>query len=333
MCLYPKIILNRKYLPNKKNGGKPPPLLDERTKYVPIGCQQCVECRKQKSREWQVRLLEDIKTHTNGKFITFTFSNESIKKISENIETLEGYERDNEIATWAMRHFLERWRKKYKKSLRHWTVTELGHNGTENIHLHGIIWTDEPLSEVERIWSYGYIWKGKKENGRLINYVSPRTVNYIIKYVNKIDHKHKSFKSKVLTSPGIGHNYTNTFNSSRNKYNGTKTRETYTSETGHLIALPIYYRNKIYTEKEREQLWLHKLDRQERWICGEKIDISVTETYYYKLLKFHQERNKQLGYGDGEKDWTRIVYERERRNLMHYSRINNIKNQPRGAAP
>ena len=24
MCLYPKLILNRKYLPNKKNGGIPP---------------------------------------------------------------------------------------------------------------------------------------------------------------------------------------------------------------------------------------------------------------------------------------------------------------------
>ena len=33
-------------------------------------------------------------------------------------------------ATRAVRFFLERWRKEYKKSLRHWLVTEIGGNYT-----------------------------------------------------------------------------------------------------------------------------------------------------------------------------------------------------------
>ena len=28
-----------------------PPIKDERVKYVPIGCQECIECRKQKARQ------------------------------------------------------------------------------------------------------------------------------------------------------------------------------------------------------------------------------------------------------------------------------------------
>ena len=47
------------------------------------------------------------------------------------LKVLQGYELDNAIAAYAIRKFLERWRKKFKKSLRHWLVTELGHNGIE----------------------------------------------------------------------------------------------------------------------------------------------------------------------------------------------------------
>ena len=58
---------------------------------------------------------------------------------------------ENKIATLAVRRFLERWRKKYKKSVRHWLVTELGQKNTEHLHLHGIIWTDKG-EEINKIW-------------------------------------------------------------------------------------------------------------------------------------------------------------------------------------
>ena len=48
MCLYPRLIKNPKYKPNKKNGGKVNPPLDYRTMYVPIGCGVCMECCKKK---------------------------------------------------------------------------------------------------------------------------------------------------------------------------------------------------------------------------------------------------------------------------------------------
>jgi len=121
MCLYPKLIKNRKYVSNKKNGGNIPPVTDQRILLVPAGCGKCIECKKQKSREWQVRLQEEIRHNNKGKFVTLTFSNESIKELAKEIK-LEGYELDNEIATLATRRFLERWRKKYKKSVKHWLV-------------------------------------------------------------------------------------------------------------------------------------------------------------------------------------------------------------------
>lgn len=336
MCLYPKLVKNPKYKENKKNGGKIPPVTDPRVLYIPVGCQHCLECRKQKAREWQVRLQEDIKTNTNAKFITLTFSNENItnlitnpKKIKalQHLHKLEGYIKDNAIATTATRLFLERYRKEHKKSLRHWLVTELGHTGTENIHLHGIIWTSQPLTEIEQLWSYGYVWKGKnkvnKRTGEIktINYVNAKTVNYIVKYITKKDERHKSYKSIILTSPGIGKNYTTSYNATKNSYTGSNTDETYRTETGHRISLPIYYRNKIYTDEQKERLWLDKLDKNTRWICGEPIDVSNGHDDYLKQLKYYQQLNRQLGYGDGKKTWEQVQYEKERRELMYQSRI------------
>ena len=90
------------------------------------------------------------------------------------LKELQGYELDNAIAAYAIRKFLEHWRKKFKKSLRHWLVTELGHNGTENIHLHGIVWTDENYSTIREKWAYGFIYPRTEEQEQK-GYVNART--------------------------------------------------------------------------------------------------------------------------------------------------------------
>lgn len=321
MCLYPRLIKNRKYLPNKKNGGLIPPITDERVLYVPVGCGKCIECCKQKARAWQVRLLEDIKQNKNGKFITFTFSDVHYRNLAREFkEKLSGYDLDNEIATKAMRLFLERWRKEYKKSLRHWIVTELGHEGTEHLHLHGIVWTDKPLEKIEQHWKYGFVWKGKYVNGKIENFVSEQTVNYIIKYIHKQDSDHKEYQPKILTSAGIGKGYFQRSDWKKNSYNGTETREYYKTRTGHKISLPIYFRNKIYTDDEREKLWLQRLDLQTRYVMGDKIDISGGENDYENTLEYFQQKNKRLGYGDDSVNWDRKQYELERRLLKQAER-------------
>lgn len=319
MCLNPRLIQNRKYISNKKNGGVIPAICDNRVLAVPIGCGECIECRKKKSREWQIRLSEEIKTDRNGIFVTLTFNNENFAKYAKETDK-KGYELDNEIATKATRHFLERWRKKYKKSVKHWLITELGHNGTENIHMHGIIFTDKDPNEIRKIWGNGFVWLGnQKSNGTIENYVTEKTINYIIKYVNKSDEKHPGYKSKILCSKGIGNKYTERSDSEKNKYKPKETNETYRLTSGHKTALPIYYRNKIYSEEEREKLWLEKLDKNERYVMKEKIDISKGEEEYYKTLEWYRAINKRLGYGDGE--FKKNEYEIQRRELLHKKRI------------
>lgn len=316
MCLYPKLVLNRKYLANKKNKGNPPIMGDSRLKYVSVGCSKCRECKKQKAHNWLVRLGEEVRINGDGKMITLTFSSENYKLIYDKLkDKYSGYDLDNAIATWAVRHWLERYRKKHKVSIKHWLVTEIGGNNYECIHIHGIIWSKD-IEEAVSHWKYGIVWRGYEKNGKIENYVNGKTVSYITKYILKTDQKHKNYKSIVLTSSGIGKNYINRFDSIKNKYTKGLTNELYKLNNGWNVKLPIYYRNKIYSEEERELLWLEKLDKDERYIGGEKVSKDMTEQDIYKLLKYHRDKNKELGFGSDEKDYEQEVYERDRKSVV-----------------
>ena len=138
MCLYPKLIPNRRYLPTKKNGGVPPVCPDERLRYITAACGDCYECRRQKQRQWIVRMSEENRQTPNAYFLTLTINDESYKKLKQKYNLKD----DNEIATKAIRLCLERIRKQTGKSVKHWFITELGHEKTERLHLHGTVYRD-----------------------------------------------------------------------------------------------------------------------------------------------------------------------------------------------
>ena len=172
--------------------------------------------------------------------------------------------------------------------------------------MHGLLFTDE-IEDIKKIWSYGWVFIGE--------YVNEKTINHIVKYVTKLDIKNKGYKPKILSSPGIGANYTKRTDSNINKYIKNNTKEYYRTTKGLKLALPIYYRNKIYTEDQREKLWLEKLDKQERYILGEKISIKNGEQEYFKQLKFAQQKNKRLGYGDNTSEWDIEHYKEYKKHL------------------
>ena len=80
----------------------------------------------------------------------------------------------------------------------------------------------------------------------------------MIKYVTKFDIKHKNYKPIICTSNGIGKKYTAT--------PGETEEDKYRTEQGKWLTMPIYYRNKLYKESEREELWIKKLDENVRYI-------------------------------------------------------------------
>lgn len=298
MCLYPKLIKNPR-LKNEARIWK----LDPRMYFVPIGCGVCYECRKQKAQSWRVRMIEELKHNDkNAYFVTLTFSDEALNSIREKINKNTYDCIENGIATFAMRMFLERWRKKYKKSCKHWFVTELGQTNTERIHMHGIIFCDcEQIKELNNIWKYGRTDIGE--------YCNIRTINYIVKYVTKIDKTHKDYKSIILCSPGIGASYMETWEGKQIKYRGIDSKEYYTLSNGRKVALPIYYRNKAYTEDERIQLWKNRLDKDTIYVNGIEIQ-NVSQNYelYTEILQTAQKWNETIGYGTPFEKWKKEEY-------------------------
>lgn len=261
MCLYPTFLKNPKYKPNKKNKGKPPICTDRRLFYIPVKCGCCIECRKEKQREWRVRLEEELRSNF-GYFTTLTISPEGIKEIEEKTG-LNWEENPNEIATKALRLFLERVRKETKKSIKHWCVTELGEK-KDRIHLHGIFFGQKSAELIRKHWKYGFVFIG--------DYCNTRSVNYMSKYMLKVDIKHPTFKQIVLASAGIGAGYFDRLAYLWQKQNYKNINvATYTFRNGTKMAMPKYYKNKIFTEKEREKMWINNLNRGLLWIYGEKV--------------------------------------------------------------
>jgi len=338
MCLYPKIYINKKYTATKKNGGciPSPPVIgkdqygneiyDERILHIEIPCGQCIECRESKARDWQVRLTEEIKQHEYNYFITLTFAPAELETICNKNKLKEC----NAVAGYAVRHMLERWRKDNKKSLKHWLITELGHEGTERIHLHGLIFSDKPLEfgkmdnnnfRTWKYWKYGNIYVGE--------YVNNRTINYISKYITKIDTDHKGFVGQILASPGIGKSFITKYqerNGQEYKYEKKKIADYYRLENGCKVKLPKYYKNKLYNEEQREEIWRDFMDRNVMSVLGIEHKLTTTPGRTIMTIeKNAKERNKELGYGDQSKEWRKKDFNITRRMVQQIERNKRIE--------
>ncbi len=299
MCLYPTFVKNPKYKPNKKNKGKPPVCKDRRLYYIPTKCGCCIECRKEKQREWRVRLEEELRSNF-GYFVTLTISPKGIKELEERTD-LNWKLNPNEIATKALRLFLERARKDTGKSIRHWCVTELGEEG-DRIHLHGIFFGQKSAELIKKHWKYGFSFIGQ--------YCNSRSVNYMTKYMLKVDTKHPTFKQIVLASSGIGAGYMDRLDYLWQKQNYKQINvATYTFRNGTKVAMPKYYKNKIFTEKERERMWINNLNRGLLWIFGEKVEANDWKTID-DLRRYWQEYGRTV-MGDNPIAWNAMKERRK----------------------
>lgn len=318
MCVYTLYTLNRHYTKTQKNHGFVPVLKDERKRFIQIDCGNCYQCRKKAYNNWRIRLLEDFKYDlSEKKFVTLSFSPEALNKLTH--ET--GLEECNAIATLAMRRFLERWRKKYKKSVKHWFVTELGKESSERIHMHGIMWTDKSEKEISKIWGYGNADIGYKCDGS--------TVTYISKYMMKTDIKHPGYKSIVLTSPGIGKAYIERRGRVDNAFRKEKTNLRYREANGTETGLPQYYKRKLFSESQRNFLWTVALNKNEAYLNGRTylLNLPWEERLYNQAIRKEREKSERLGYPGLKELKRRSKYNITARMLANFRDIGKTKRE------
>lgn len=259
-CLNPLSRVNPRWMPSKKNGGIPEICPDPRLYRVQFDCGICSECRRKRGMHWNFRMQQEMRRNRDkAHFVTLTFSDASLGRLRAEFPASKGYT-DNDIATVAVRRFLERYRKKHKVSLRHFFVTELG-GKSDRIHLHGVILGclegsykrgrfHVDIPGFTSIWKYGYTF---------IGWCTEATISYIMKYITKVDHVHPDFRPKLLLSPGIGKCYVSAANVDWHHSAPGGIWYVVTS-TGHKISIPRYYRNYVFSDEEREARVIYILE-------------------------------------------------------------------------
>lgn len=262
MCKNKIIIKNKRYQPTKKNGYTKETPRDRRLTYIEIPCGECKECKKKRKEMWRLRIENELLDSKSAIFFTGTFSDKAI----ENIKKQYGVKEENDIATKANRLFLERLRKKYDIKLTHWCITELGKE-KGRIHIHGIFFIKENQDvkyikdKVKREWDFGWNYLGYVDQGK--------TINYITKYMLKENENFKEFKPKVLASKNIGIGFierNKRFYKYKEENGEIKANTKMEYLDGRETYLIKYYKEKLYTTEERENILLSMLDENKRKI-------------------------------------------------------------------
>ncbi|MBR4870609.1 MAG: hypothetical protein IKU96_00395 [Alistipes sp.] len=210
--------------------------------YLDVPCGVCYHCRKTYKTQWNLRLQHHFRylskeQQANSYFVTLTFSNEHLPNQCPS---------KADVAP-LIRKFLERIRKKYKRSVVHWIVSEYG-DVTHRYHLHGILFdVPFPIHELSTFWKYGYV-SYRKLNAKRITYVT----TYVNKQLKGLI-EDKRYRQHVFCSPKIGLEFT------KDSLNITYARQhdtivPFIFHNRRPFAMPRYYRSKIFSEDELETL-------------------------------------------------------------------------------
>lgn len=209
---------------------------------IPVPCGRCPECMKRRVSGWSFRLMQEEKVSTSAYFITLTYD--------QPIMTRNGF---MTLDKPDVQKFMKRLRKAVSQKYPHIKVKYYlcGEYGTKGMrpHYHAIIFNVPDTSFIEAAWNKGYIHYGT---------VSGASVGYTLKYMDKPKkipfHRNDDRTPEfALMSKGLGENFLS--NAAVRYHHADKdNRYCITIEGGKKIAMPRYYKNKIFTDQERKQI-------------------------------------------------------------------------------
>jgi hypothetical protein len=213
--------------------------------YLPCG--KCPYCLKRRVNSWAFRLMEEEKQSSSSHFLTLTYDDEHLPVTEDGEVTL--LKRDLQL-------YLKRLRKQNKEKLKYYACGEYG-SKTFRPHYHMILFNAQ-FETIQSAWSrdgrsLGHIYFGD---------VKDASVVYTLKYMSKIkkDWNDTRLKEFSLMSKGIGTNYMT--NQMKNwHYQDLENRMYCNLKDGKKIAMPRYYKDKIYNAEQRGVLKSHHTEK------------------------------------------------------------------------
>jgi len=217
---------------------------------VPVPCGRCPNCKLRRVNSWVFRLMQEEKISSSSHFITLTYNTDTVPISKNGFMTLKKSDFQN---------FMKRLRKLTPGStLRYYAV---GEYGTQNKrpHYHAIVFNCPNPDLYSEAWSLDGLQLGTVHVGT----VTGDSVAYTMKYIDKLSQKRLHDRDDripefPLMSKGLGSNYLS--NAVVGYHKADLTRLYVTKEGGHRIALPRYYRQKIYNDDEQRKQLMYVQD-------------------------------------------------------------------------
>lgn len=251
---------------------------------IPVPCSKCPPCMKRRTSGWSFRLVKEGDRSKSALFVTLTYDNEHVPRSKKNFKTLD---------KTHVQKFMKRLRKLSNAKIKYYAVGEYG-GETMRPHYH-LIMFNANAEMVQRAWALD-----NKTIGHIhIGSVTEASIGYTLKYmtkqgkipVHKNDDRQKEFS---LMSKGLGSNYLteNMINWHKSDLNK---RMYVPMKDNKKIAMPRYYKDKIYNEAEKTKVanaikeMAEKLQTEEMQEYGEDYYSIMAERHYHAFKKMYKQ--------------------------------------------
>lgn len=244
----------------------------------PVPCGKCPPCRSRRASGWSFRLMQQDKISDSSHFITLTYDTNKVPIRMPGLMSLN--KRDVQL-------FFKRLRKENdpNKKIKYFVAGEYG-SKTYRPHYHAIIFNAQ-ISTIQPAWGLGQIHYGT---------VSGSSIGYTLKYMCK-ENKHSPPFGEwddrepefQLMSKGLGVNY---LSENINKWHKSdlENRMYCPLEDGKKIAMPRYYKDKLYDDDEREIIAYAAFKKAQSEVHPEWSDEQIL--YYFKTRFNEQQRGR-----------------------------------------
>lgn len=206
---------------------------------IPVPCGKCPDCVARRVSSWSFRLLQEEKISTSAWFITLTYDTLHVPI------TRAGFMSINKK---HCQDFFKRLRKAHEAlplqpTIKYFLAAEYGEKQKSYRPHYHIILFNADITLIQTAWGMGHVHYGQ---------VSGASVGYTLKYMSKRsiipmhrnDDREPEFR---LMSKGLGKNYLNDRQVAWHLKNPLD-RTHCTLDDGRKIAMPRYYKDKIYSE-------------------------------------------------------------------------------------
>lgn len=204
-----------------------------------VPCGQCAFCLTNRRSEWMFRIHHEMRLQDHpGWFITLTYDEKHVKRAANGRLSL----RFRDVQLYL---------KRIRKAKYYAKYICVGEYGTKTLrpHYHMLLWTDAPTDFLQSNW------KSSKDNtpmgtlhfGKLQMASAMYTLKYIIQPKQReIDGVEKT-RAQFSRGLGLGYLTTDVYYWHTDDY---KNPRFYSYIDGRKVALPKYYKNKIFTPEQ-----------------------------------------------------------------------------------